>query len=62
MDEVKGMRPLLNRNFIPRHKKGGSVSYFIVKESAPALMTLYQNTQFIEWLSQLAGKRLLLCL
>ncbi|MGB0909447.1 MAG: 2OG-Fe(II) oxygenase [Nitrospirales bacterium] len=61
MEEVEGVRPLLNRNFIPRHKKGGSVSYFIVKESAPALTTLYKNEAFIEWLSQLAGERLLLC-
>ena len=61
MEDVERVRPLLNRNFIPRHKKGGSVSYFIVKESAPALTALYKDTVFIEWLSQLAGERLLLC-
>ncbi len=61
MEEVEGVRPLLNRNYIPKHKKGGSVSYFIVKESSPALTALYKNRGFIEWLSQLAGERLLLC-
>ncbi len=61
MEEVEVVRPRLNRNFIPRHKKGGSVSYFIVRESAPTLTALYQDTGFIEWLSQLAGEHLLLC-
>ena len=61
MEEVEGVRPQLNRNFIPGHKKGGSVSYFIVKQSAPALVSLYRDSALIEWLSQLAGERLLLC-
>ncbi|MCA9473687.1 MAG: 2OG-Fe(II) oxygenase [Nitrospirales bacterium] len=61
MDEVEAVRPRLNRNFIPGHKKGGSVSYYLVKQSAPALTVLYKDPGFIEWLSQLAGERLLLC-
>lgn len=61
MQEVEHVRPQLNRNFIPGHKKGGSVSYFIVKESAPSLMALYKDQALIDWLSQLAGERLLLC-
>ena len=61
MDEVQGMRDQLNRNFIPGHKKGGSISYYILKESAPALLSLYQSPALIEWLSQLSGERLLLC-
>ncbi|WP_454061954.1 HalD/BesD family halogenase [Candidatus Nitrospira salsa] len=61
MQEVEHVRPQLNRNFIPGHKKGGSVSYFIVKESAPSLMALYKDQALIDWLSQLAGERLLPC-
>ncbi len=61
LKEVEGVRPLLNRNFIPRHKKGGSVSYFAVKNSAPALTALYKDVAFIHWLSLLAGERLMLC-
>jgi len=61
MEEVEGVRPQLNRNFIPGHKKGGSVSYFIVRESAPSLTALYKDPALIAWLSQLAGEQLLLC-
>ena len=61
MEEVQGMRSQLNRNFIPGHKKGGSISYYILKKSAPALISFYQSTDLLEWLSHLAGERLLLC-
>ncbi|GJL52109.1 MAG: hypothetical protein NPIRA01_33360 [Nitrospirales bacterium] len=61
MQEVEHVRPQLNRNFIPGHKKGGSVSYFIVRDSAPSLTALYRDPALIAWLSQLAGERLLLC-
>ncbi|GJL54156.1 MAG: hypothetical protein NPIRA02_12880 [Nitrospirales bacterium] len=61
MQDVEHVRPQLNRNFIPGHKKGGSVSYFIVKKSAPLLMALYKDPALLAWLSQLAGERLLLC-
>ena len=33
--EVERVRPAIHRNYIPRHKKGGSVSYYTLAESAP---------------------------
>ncbi len=61
MQEVNGVRPKINRNFIPKHKKGGSVSYYLLQESAPALLAFYQHQAWINLLSQIAGVPLLLC-
>lgn len=61
MREVDGVRPKINRNFIPRHKKGGSVSYYLLQESAPSILTFYQHQAWIDFLSQIAGVSLLLC-
>ena len=33
--QVEGLKPRINRNYIPGHKKGGSVSYYTVQEQAP---------------------------
>jgi len=61
MKEVNALRPQINRNFIPTHKKGGSISYYLLKQSAPSILSLYQSQAFIDWLSQIAGVNLLLC-
>ena len=61
MQEVDGVRYKINRNFIPKHKKGGSVSYYLLQESAPAMLALYQHQGWINVLSQIAGVPLLLC-
>ncbi len=61
MREVEEVRPKINRNFIPKHKKGGSVSYYLLHESAPSILTFYRNAQWIQMLSQMAGVPLLLC-
>jgi hypothetical protein len=61
MLEVDSVRPKINRNFIPKHKKGGSVSYYLLQESAPAILGLYQHQGLINVLSKIAGVPLLLC-
>jgi hypothetical protein len=61
MREVDGVRPKINRNFIPKHKKGGSVSYYLLQESAPAILAFYQHQTWINLLSHIAGVPLLLC-
>ena len=59
--EANQMRSEINRNYIPKHKKGGSVSYFALANKAPAILSLYRAPAFIELLSRLSGVRLLLC-
>ncbi len=59
--EVERLKSKLNRNYIPKHKKGGSVSYFIVKEHAPIFLELYRSPDFLSFLSRLVEARLLPC-
>ncbi|MEX0830497.1 MAG: hypothetical protein WD032_09665 [Nitrospirales bacterium] len=61
MREVDGVRQKINRNFIPKHKKCGSVSYYLLQESAPAILAFYQHQAWINLLSRIAGVPLLLC-
>jgi len=59
--EVERLRPQLNRNYIPTHKKGGSVSYFLIRKEAPAFLELYRAPAFIEFVSTLVGAPLMVC-
>jgi len=59
--EVERVRPAINRNFIPRHKKGGSVSFYTLLEQAPTIVGLYRAPAFIEFLSALTGRSLQPC-
>lgn len=61
LSEVDQVRPEMHRNFIPRHKKGGSVSYYTLVEKAPAILALYLSPPLIGFLSRLTGARLLAC-
>ena len=59
--EVERVRPAINRNFIPRHKKGGSVSFYALLEQAPTMVALYRAPAFVEFLAGLAGRPLQPC-
>ncbi len=61
MEDVEIVRPKINRNFIPGHKKGGSVSFYLVQQYAPSILALYHHQGWIDFLSQIAGVPLLLC-
>ena len=59
--EVERVRPVVHRNYIPRHKKGGSVSAYTLAARAPAIRALYQGPAFIDFLASVTGRRLLPC-
>ncbi|MGE5850541.1 MAG: 2OG-Fe(II) oxygenase [Candidatus Methylomirabilota bacterium] len=59
--EVQRLRPQVHRNYIPGHKKGGSISAFTLSQKAPIFLTLYTSPEFLAFLSRLVGARLLLC-
>lgn len=61
MPEVERLRPHVHRSYIPRHKKGGSVSYYVLAEKAPAVLALYRSAAFIDFLSHLVGARVMPC-
>jgi hypothetical protein len=51
----------LNRNYIPGHKKGGSVSYYTVQDKAPRFLDLYRSGSFKAFLSRLVDAKLTFC-
>jgi hypothetical protein len=48
----------VNRNYLPGHKQGGSVSRHNIDRLAPAIAELYRSPALIEWLGELAGEPL----
>jgi hypothetical protein len=61
VDDARGLEPGLNRSYVPRHKKGGSVSAFAIAEDGPALLALYRSERFRRFLSDLVGAPLQCC-
>jgi hypothetical protein len=45
------------RSLVPTHKKGGTVAYGTLIESAPAIVALYHGADFKEFISRLVGVR-----
>jgi hypothetical protein len=59
--EVEQLRAEVHRNYIPKHKKGGSVSSYILAERAPIFLDLYRSPVFIEFISRLVGAVVMPC-
>ena len=55
---VAQVTPAVNRNYLPGHKQGGSVSRHTLDELAPYVAELYRSPALIQWLSELAGEPL----
>jgi hypothetical protein len=55
------LEPRVHRNFIPGHKKGGSISRHHLDRHAPAFATFYRDPALIDFLSALSGQTLLQC-
>ena len=61
LDDVRRLEPGLNRTYIPRHKKGGSVSHYAIADEAPALLAFYRSERFRRFLSGLVRADLKRC-
>jgi len=59
--EADRLRPAIHRSFIPRHKKGGSVSFYTLREQAPTIVALYRSPALLAFLSRLTGRALQPC-
>lgn len=59
--QAQGVKAQLNRNYIPGHKKGGSISYYTVQEKAPLFLDLYRSQSFREFLNRLVEAKLMFC-
>jgi hypothetical protein len=55
---VAAVEPAINRNYLPSHKQGGSVSRHTIDKLAPFIGELYRSPALISVLEQLAGERL----
>jgi hypothetical protein len=55
---VAAVKDSVNRNYLPGHKQGGSVSRYTLDELAPFVGDLYRSPALMEWLGQLAGEPL----
>ena len=58
---ARALLPELNRNYLPGHKKGGSVSRHVIDRQAPAIAELYRSKSLIAFLEQTCGEALLPC-
>ncbi len=59
--EADALRLRINRNYVPGQKKGGSVSYFTVREEAPRTLALYKSPELIALLNRITREQLLPC-
>jgi hypothetical protein len=51
--ELESLKPHIHRNFIPKHKKGGSVDYDTVADLGPAMTAVYHSPAFQKLLRQI---------
>lgn len=61
LDDARRLEAELNRNYIPRHKKGGSVSHYAIADDGPALLAFYRSERFRRFLGRLVRADLQLC-
>ena len=55
---VEAVKTSVNRNYLPGHKQGGSVSRHAIDSLAPFVAELYRSPALIGWLDRLSGERL----
>jgi hypothetical protein len=60
IDGVAAVSNSVNRNYLPGHKQGGSVSRYSIDTQAPLIAELYRSVSLRRWLDELTGERLLL--
>ena len=58
IDAVAAVSNSVNRNYLPGHKQGGSVSRHAIDMHAPVVAELYRSAALRRWLDDLTGERL----
>jgi hypothetical protein len=58
IEAVSSVEPSVNRNYLPGHKQGGSVSRHTIDSQAPVIAELYRSPALLQWLEQLIGEKL----
>jgi alkylated DNA repair dioxygenase AlkB len=60
-EQLEVLKPHIHRNFIPKHKKGGSVGYDTVSMHAPAMNAVYQSPALLALLKKITGSEMQEC-
>ena len=55
------LEPRVHRNYLPLHKKGGSISRYDLDAFAPQFGELYRSPALLSFLGRVTGQPLLLC-
>ena len=58
---LPSLQSVIHRNYIPGHKKGGSISRFDLDRLAPTIGELYRLPTFCEFLNEMTQEQLLSC-
>jgi len=58
IDAARALLPEVNRNYLPGHKAGGSVSRHTIDRLAPFIAQLYRSPALLGWLEKMTGDRL----
>jgi hypothetical protein len=58
IDGVAAVSGSVNRNYLPGHKQGGSVSRHAIDTHAPVIAELYRSVALRRWLDELTGEGL----
>jgi alkylated DNA repair dioxygenase AlkB len=58
IEAVHTVMPAVNRNYLPGHKQGGSVSRHAIDKLAPFVADLYRSQALIGWLETISGDKL----
>tara|TARA_Y100000588_G_scaffold315919_1_gene344237 strand:+ start:1074 stop:1805 length:732 start_codon:yes stop_codon:yes gene_type:complete len=61
LDTLPSLETLVHRNYIPGHKKGGSIGRFEIDSATPLFSKLYKSPALIEFLERLCGNDLIVC-
>ena len=56
IDAVHAVTPAVNRNYLPGHKQGGSVSRHAIDRLAPFIAELYRSQALVKWLEAISGR------
>jgi alkylated DNA repair dioxygenase AlkB len=59
--EVETLKPHVHRNYLPGHKKGGSVAYNTVNALAPSITGLYHSAPLLGFLHRVVGAEMNEC-
>jgi hypothetical protein len=59
--QLPALVPQIHRNYLPGHKKGGSVAYDMVREVAPAITGVYHSPELLGFLRRIAGAEMQEC-